>query len=386
MSPLTREAVTDVAHAIGMATIGPAAASVDHDARFPHEGIGALREERLLGALIPVEFGGAGLSFSAVATICQTLGQYCASTAMIYAMHQIQVACIVRHARDTAYFRDYLADLAERQGLIASATSEIGVGGDVRSSVCAVERDGGNFTLTKQAPVISYGQYADDYLITARREPDSPPSDQVILLARRSDTTLEQTNNWDTLGFRGTCSPGFRLSTRGSCSQILPVPYADVSSQTMLPVSHILWSSLWTGIAGDAVRRARAFVRNEARKSAGTVPPAALRAVEAMCALQSMRANVEEATQEYESSMDDPDALTALRFAIRMNNLKMASSAAVVDIVGQSMLICGMAGYKTESPYSVSRHLRDAYGAMLMINNDRIAAASASMLLVSKDD
>ena len=37
--------------------------------------------------------------------------------------------------------RDYLSELAERQLLLASATTELGVGGDVRTSVCTVERD-----------------------------------------------------------------------------------------------------------------------------------------------------------------------------------------------------------------------------------------------------
>ena len=53
-------------------------------------------------------------------------------------------------------------------------------------------------------------------------------------------------------------------------AQILPVPFADISAQTMLPVSHLLWSALWLGIATDAVARARAFVRAEARKKPGS--------------------------------------------------------------------------------------------------------------------
>ena len=56
---------------------------------------------------------------------------------MIYAMHQIEVACLVRHGRSAPFFRDYLAELRRREWLIASATSEIGVGGDLRRSVCA---------------------------------------------------------------------------------------------------------------------------------------------------------------------------------------------------------------------------------------------------------
>ena len=58
---------------------------------------------------MPVEFGGMGLDVTQVARLCEALGQYCGSTAMIFAMHQIQVACIVHHALETPFFRDYLA-------------------------------------------------------------------------------------------------------------------------------------------------------------------------------------------------------------------------------------------------------------------------------------
>ena len=34
----------------------------------------------------------------------------------------------------------------------------------------------------------------------------------------------------------------------------------------------------------------------------------------------------------------------------------------------------------------MGRHLRDAYGTMVMINNDRIYGANASMLLVHKGE
>jgi acyl-CoA dehydrogenase len=43
-------------------------------------------------------------------------------------------------------------------------------------------------------------------------------------------------------------------------------------------------------------------------------------------------------------------------------------------------------GYKNDSKFSVGRHYRDALSGALMISNDRIAAKSASMLLVFKDE
>jgi acyl-CoA dehydrogenase len=374
------------AQQIGLEVAAPFADAVDRDARFPTEAFAALRAERMLGMFIPTEFGGGGCSIADISAICTTLGQYCSATAMIYAMHQIQVACIVRHARTSEFFAAYLAELADTQALIASATSEIGVGGDVRSSVCAIERDNGSFAIRKQAPVISYGEHADAILATARRSPDAPASDQVLALLRKEEFTLTRTSGWDTLGFRGTCSPGFTLSAIAPVDHIVPVPYAEISSQTMLPVSHIVWASLWVGIATAAVGRARAYVRSEARKSPGKTPAASVRLAEVVSKLQAMRAVVNDSVRDFEAIMHDADALSAMNFAIRMNNLKLNCSTAVVEIVGQAMLICGMSGYRADSKSSLGRLLRDAYGAALMINNDRIYGANAAMLLVSKDD
>ena len=55
--------------------------------------------------------------------------------------------------------------------------------------------------------------------------------------------------------------------------------------------------------------------------------------------------------------------------------------ATVVDVVGRALLICGIAGYRNDSKFSLCRHLRDAYGAALMVNNDRILKLNATMLL-----
>lgn len=371
---------------IGLEVAAPAADAVDRDARFPSEAFAALRAERMLGIFIPTKFGGGGCSIADLSAICTALGQHCSATAMIFAMHQIQVACIVRHSRDSQFFAHYLAELADTQSLIASATSEIGVGGDTRSSVCAIERADGSFSIKKQAPVISYGEHADAILATARRTPDSPPSDQVLVLLKRDELTLARTSGWDTLGFRGTCSPGFMLTARATEDHILPESFADISSQTMLPVSHIVWTSLWLGIATAAVARARAYIRAEARKSPGKTPAASVRLAEVVSKLQTMRAIVNDSARDYETASGDAEAASGMNFAIRMNNLKLSCSTAVVDIVSQAMLICGMSGYRNDSKFSLGRLLRDAYGAALMINNDRIYGANAAMLLVSKDD
>ena len=386
VSSPSRASLIQTAWRIGEETAGPAAASVDAEARFPAEAFAALKAERLLGALVPTSLGGLGASIADVAAICETLGQRCANTAMIYAMHQIQVHCLVRHGANVPQIRAYLTELCERQLLLASATTETHVGGDVRTSLCAVLQDGDRFSLEKSAPVISYGASSDGILVTARCAPDSASNDQVIVLARREATTLDPISTWDTLGFRGTCSLGFTLRTSGPMAHVMPEPYADISARTMLPTSHVVWTSLWLGIATDAVNRARAYIRAEARKKPGTTPPGALRLAELVSVLQTMRATVHDAVNEYARLIDDPDALSSMGFALRMNNVKIAASRLVVEVVAAAMQITGITGYRRDSKFTLERHLRDAYGAALMINNDRIYGANASILLVAKDD
>ncbi len=384
-SPPASSDLPSIAARIGAQVVGPAAREVDRAARFPSEAFEALRAEQMLSVLIPVELGGTGARLVDVARATEALGRYCASTGLIYAMHQIQVACIARHGRGP-WARRFLADVAARQLLLASATTEAGVGGDVRSSICSVERLEGGFRLEKNAPVISYGNHADAILVTARREPESPPNDQVLVIVPVTPTTLEQRSGWDTLGFRGTCSNGFRLRAEGDLDQILSDGYADISARTMLPTSHVVWSSVWLGIATSAVDNARTHIRAEARKKPGTVPPAAVRLADLVGVLGQLQALVHGAAADYEAILDDEDQLSNMSFAIRMNALKTSASDLVVEIVAEALTICGMNGYREDSPLSMGRNLRDAYGAVLMINNDRILAANAQMLLVHKGD
>jgi acyl-CoA dehydrogenase len=370
--------------AITRSVVAPAAASVDRGARFPVEAVTALADARLLSIGLPVALGGEGAGIRAVADTVRILAQACSSTAMVFAMHQIQVWCLLRHGH-TPELQDVLARVGRDRLLLASATSEVNVGGDVRTSLCAVEVIDSHYRLEKQAPVISYGEHAGAILATARRTPESPASDQVLVCCQGPGLELEPTGEWDTLGFRGTCSRGFVLRADGPAGLVFPDSYSDVSSQTMLPVSHIVWASVWLGIAEAAAMTAHRFVRTQARQKPGSTAASGMRLAELAARLQDFRGLVGEAVSRFEALSDDRDQLGDLSFAVAMNGLKISSSTLVVNLVSRSLMICGMAGYREDSPYSLGRLLRDAYGAALMVNNDRVLGNTAQLLLASKE-
>src|SRR5262249_51802544 len=112
-----------------------------------------------------------------------------------------------------------------------------------------------------------------------------------------------------------------------------------------------------------------------------------LRLAEVDSVLQEMRHNVTAFTREYHQLLlaGRPEAFSSFGFSIRTNNLKLSCSQRIIDIVNRALMICGLSGYRNDSKYSLSRHLRDAYGAALMINNDRIVKLNATMLMVHKE-
>ena len=367
---------------------GPNADDVDRNARFPVETVEALRGERAFSAFVPVELGGDGVSFEAIAAACFELGRRCGASAMVFAMHQIQIVCMVRHADDAPWFQEYLREVALEQRLIASVTSEVGTGGDMGRSIAAVTPGSGDrVTFEKQAPTVSYGAYADGFFTTLRRVPDAEPGDQVIALTRRDQVTLTPTGTWDPLGMRGTCSPGYVVSAAFASEQVLSTPFSRVATESMVPVSHILWSHLWLGIATDAFDRARAFVRASAKQRPGEPQPAAQRLSHLMSELSLLRAEVSSALREFTEASADPDGerLSTMASILRFNNLKIAASEQAPRVCQGAMGICGIVGYKNDTPFSVGRQLRDTMSACLMVANERIHMTNASLLLIAKD-
>ena len=359
------------------------AAAVDRESRFPAEAIAAARAERLMGIAVPRELGGEGASISDVADVCYVLGRACAATAMIYAMHQTKVACIVRHGNGSAWHQRLLRRLCSEQLLLASSTTEGKAGGDVRNSSAPIERCDAGIALERQATVISYGEAADGVVTTARRSSDAASADQVLVVFLKQDYTLERLSGWDALGMRGTCSGGFKLVAAGQSEQILPVGYDKIHAQTMMPVAHLLWSGAWAGIAAAAVERARAFVRKAAHHGDATMPPGATHLTRAGASLRVLRSVIADALQRFELAAADPSGLESVDFQAGMNLVKVNASELAVATVLSAMQACGLSGYRNDSEFSIGRHLRDILSSPIMISNDRILANAGTASLLS---
>ncbi|PTS88577.1 acyl-CoA dehydrogenase [Caulobacter sp. HMWF009] len=354
-----------------------AAASVDSEGRFPVEAFEALRAHGALGVLAdPAE-----TSLARVAADCYALAGACSSAGMILAMHHIQVACLARHAAGAPWHDAFLRRIIDQQLLLASSTSEVGIGGNLRSSLCAVVSGGGRFSVVKQASAISYAADADVILVTARAHPEASAGDQSLVVLEGDDFQLEAGEAWDAMGMRGTGSGAFVLTGAGETAQVVPVPFGEIAGTTMAPVSHILWGAVWTGIAADAVARARACVRSRRKAGSTELPAGALRLAEAVEKLQMAEARVRTAIAAFDwKTVRSPDFAEVAAD----NNLKTSVGETCLEVAQIALSICGFAGYARQGPYSVARHVRDLHSAPIMIANERMREGAAQLLLAQK--
>jgi acyl-CoA dehydrogenase len=106
-----------------------------------------------------------------------------------------------------------------------------------------------------------------------------------------------------------------------------------------------------------------------------------------MSDLSLLRAEVRSALDEFceADEAGDRERLKTMASALRFNNLKIASSEQAPRVCQGAMGVCGIVGFKNDTPFSIGRHLRDTMSACLMVANERIHQTNAGLLLIAKD-
>jgi acyl-CoA dehydrogenase len=138
--------------------------------RYPDEFVAALTKDGWLAALIPEEFGGAGLSLTAASVILEEInasgGNAAACHAQMYTM-----GTILRHGSDEQK-RRFLPRIASGElRLQAFGVTEPGAGSDTTSLQTTAVRDNGRYMIRGQKIWTSRALHSDLMLLLARTTP-----------------------------------------------------------------------------------------------------------------------------------------------------------------------------------------------------------------------
>jgi acyl-CoA dehydrogenase len=147
---------------------------LDREDAYPSEFVTALTEAGYLAALIPEEYGGAGLPLSAAAAILEEIqragGNGAACHAQMYVM-----GTVLRHGSE-AQKQAYLPDVASgKLRLQAFGVTEPTSGTDTTSLKTFARREGDSYVVNGQKIWTSRAEYSDLMILLAR----TTPRDQV---------------------------------------------------------------------------------------------------------------------------------------------------------------------------------------------------------------
>ena len=252
------------------------AAAVDRDSRFPAEAMAAARAECLMGIAVPRELGGEGASIGDVVDVCYQLGQACASTAMIYAMHQTKIACIVRHVGGERLARAAPAP-PRRRAAAARLLDHRRPGRRQRALERGADRarTASASRLSARRPSSPTATTADGVVTTARRAPDAAASDQVLVVLLKSDYTLDELQRLERARHARHLQRGLHARRLGrppsrSCPRRTRPSTRDHGARRAPFVGRCLDRH-----RREAVERAHAFVRKAMQSRGGQLPPGA---------------------------------------------------------------------------------------------------------------
>lgn len=299
------------------------------------------------------------------------------SAGLIVAMHMSQALTLTRHAGRSPYLSALLQRSIDRQSLVASGTSEKGIGGDILKSLCTLDRKGdGRCSVEKESPNISFLDVADVVLATAQSVTETGAKRQVLIALTRDQIDADPGPTASLLGMRGIVNRPYRLRAEFPEDAIFGEDYPLIARVTMTPSVHLFWSALWSGLAARALATARTAVKNETRGGADTAVAKANELSRLTNKHYVMNALIRDAIGALTGT---PASSFDLLAATRVKRLKVVCSELTDEICQGALGLIGLPGYAERGSLSVAEAVRDALSAQILISNYRLVTANTEV-------
>jgi alkylation response protein AidB-like acyl-CoA dehydrogenase len=335
-------------------SIAGRAAETDASGKFPQENIKTLGDSGLLGMFVPKQHGGMEANSAEFARAAQKVGGACASTGMIFVMHNCAIYMMNKHWSDAA---EILTAAAKGKHLSTLACSERGTGANFYASFSTSVQEGDKVVLDAQKCFVTSGRHADSYIVSAQAVGSSDAVNTSLYVIMKDDAGL----NFDSVSMNLSKCRIADNRVLGKQGQGLELEMTGI-----LPLFLLGSSAVYNGIAEAALNATTTHLKGRVHKHTGDalVMLPVLRgkvasmkiAVDASVALQSAAAEA--------LDRGDTGALIMLLEA------KQLACRTAVEVSTLAMECCG--GIAFSGVLSVDRHFRDAQAGVVMAPSNDI--------------
>jgi alkylation response protein AidB-like acyl-CoA dehydrogenase len=325
--------------------VAPVAREADARRTFQRAPLEALAREGFVGAPIPKDYGGGGMTNAESVVIYEEVGRACASTRGFLAVQVGLVAQCILDWGSEEQKRRWLPRLCSLEAIGCYALTEPEAGSDV-AGIRTTAKDG---RITGEKWWITNGTVADVAIVFARTGPDRHQGLTAFLVTEIDAQRMEDPE----LGHRG--SDHARLTFRGTPGE--PLGGEGRGFDVALSALDHGRLGVAAGAVGihaacldEALRFARA--RKQFGRRIGDFQLVQADLAEMATELEAARGLVERAARLQDER--SPDARRAVSMA------KLYASEAAARAAGKAVVLLGARGYSNASP--VERHYRDVKG------------------------
>jgi isovaleryl-CoA dehydrogenase len=356
---------------LAQALIAERAAEIDRESRFPAEQLSALAQVGALGLMVPGEQGGVGAGLVALATACEAVGGACASTGMVFLMHDVTAATVAGGGGPSA--AQLLEDMASGRVLGTLAFSERGTGAHFYAPELRAERRDGSVRVSGRKAFVTSGGHADAMLVLLQGEGEGLD----CYVVRKDDPGVGFDGRWEGLGMRGNSSIAVELEDvllDGDALIGEAGGGAALVFGVVAPTFLVGLAAVNVGIAQAALSAALEHAKARRYPDGGALVEVAT--VQHALAnmdidVRAARALLQEAARLGDGG--DEGALVPLMEA------KVLCTDVAARVTQGALEVCGGQGYTPALP--IERHLRDARaGAVMAPTNGVLRTWSAKAI------
>ena len=175
----------------------------EQSGEFPWRNMRLMADSGLLGATVPIEFGGGGGTWLDAAIILEEVGRCCYTTAMA-ALGElgVQTQAIVAYGTENQKQR-YLPAIAAGELICAICITEPDAGSDIGSMRTSARIDGNQVVINGQKALISRGDAAGLFVVYVRFEGELSERPIGAVLVERDTPGFSVGQQYETLGGEG---------------------------------------------------------------------------------------------------------------------------------------------------------------------------------------
>lgn len=362
---MTHNAAVLKAREIASSVLAPSAGQNDATARFSNEAVQSLGESRLLGLLLPVDCGGAGLGPRTFAMVTATLAEADASVAMVYVMHILGAASISAARPGAAGpMKPILQEIAAGRHLSTLAFSEAGSRSHFWAPISRAHRNGEGVRISAKKSWVTSAGHAQSYVVSALSPEGAGPTDSTLYLVVAGTRGLSVAGPWDGLGLRANASAPIVLD---DCHVPSDFQLTDDGAgfpamlNVVLPLFNLATAAVALGLCRAAVTATTSHLKTAKFEHLGQSLGESLPTLRAQLAAMQIETDVLSALiDDLIDHLENPRETTMLRVL----EAKAAAGEVAISVTSAAMRVCGGAAFSKH--LNIERLFRDAHAGAVM--------------------